>query len=141
MLPEEMGREALEGDKTIPIRETDGTFSNNIYELTGLIDPASFADTGTGSLARGDAMNQMGCNWREADKYPGSRVQGVQHIHRMLAIQKDKLPKLQIFNNCIQLARALPTAPRDRKNPEDIDDEFEIDTPSMPFATVCSGAM
>jgi hypothetical protein len=47
MLPEEMGREALEGDKTIPIRETDGTFSNNMYELTGLIDPASFADTGT----------------------------------------------------------------------------------------------
>jgi terminase large subunit-like protein len=127
MLPEEMGREALEGDKTIPIRETDGTFSNNMYELTGLIDPASFADTGTGSPARGNAMNQMGCNWREAEKYPGSRVQGVQHVHRMLAIQKDGLPKLQIFNNCIQLCRALPTAPRDRKNPEDIDDEFEID--------------
>jgi hypothetical protein len=132
MLPEVFARLVLEGDATIVIRDRAGNTGDSRYDqLSGIIDSASFAQTGqsnNGAMAipRGAAMNNLGCQWRGADKYPGSRVHGVQHIHRMLSIQPDKLPKLQIFNNCVQLCRALPTAPRDDRNPEDIDDAFEL---------------
>jgi hypothetical protein len=109
------------------IRRFDGQLESNPHPLDGIIDPSTFADTGSGAPPRGNAMNTLGCKWRPADKYPGSRVHGVQHIHRMLAIQEDKLPKLQIFRDCINLCRALPTAPRDRNNAEDIDPDFELD--------------
>ena len=45
----------------------------------------------------------------------------------MLALQEDGLPKLQIFNNCITLIKALPSAPRSATEPEDIDGSFELD--------------
>jgi hypothetical protein len=45
----------------------------------------------------------------------------------MLAPQKDGWPKLVIFESCRTLVKALPTAPRDENNPEDIDSEFELD--------------
>jgi hypothetical protein len=54
-------------------------------------------------------------------------VQGVQNIHRMLALQADGLPKLQIFNNCVTLIKALPSATRDPAEPDDIDGNFEFD--------------
>jgi hypothetical protein len=127
MLPEEMARLVLERDKMLLIEEPDGSVHELGHTLEGLIDPASFANTGTGAPARGDAMNKLGTRWRAADKYSGSRVHGIHHIHRMLAAQKDGWPKLVIFETCQQLARALPTAPRDAHNPEDIDPEFELD--------------
>jgi Terminase large subunit, T4likevirus-type, N-terminal len=132
MLPEEFARLVLEGDSTIIIRDRAGnTFPSRYDQLSGIIDSASFAQTGQSlngaiALPRGDRMNSLGCRWRPADKYSGSRVHGVQHIHHMLAIQPDGLPKLQIFNNCVNLCRALPAAPRDRTNAEDVDDEFEL---------------
>jgi Terminase large subunit, T4likevirus-type, N-terminal len=133
MLPEEFGRLVLEGDASIIVRDRHGNTGPSRYDqLSGIIDSASFAQTGQQSLngamaiPRGDVMNNLGCRWRPADKYSGSRVHGVQHIHHMLAIQGDGLPKLQIFNNCVNLCRALPAAPRDRHNAEDVDDEFEL---------------
>jgi hypothetical protein len=132
MLPEVFARLVLEGDATIIIRDRAGNTGPSRYDqLSGIIDSASFAQTGqslNGAMVipRGDCMNSLGCRWRPADKYAGSRVHGVQHIHHMLAIQPDGLPKMQIFNNCVNLARALPTAPRERNNSEDVDDEFEL---------------
>ena len=127
MLPEEMAREILTRDKNLLIEEPDGTVHEHERTCEGLIDPASFANTGTGAPARGDAMNKLGTKWKPAEKYSGSRVHGIQHIHRMLAAQKDGWPKLVVFESCRILAKALPTAPRDDKNPEDIDPEFELD--------------
>jgi hypothetical protein len=66
-------------------------------------------------------------DWDPADKGAHSRVPGVQNIHRMLALQDDFLPKMQIFNNCVTLIKALPTAPRDPSDPEDIDGNWELD--------------
>jgi len=127
MLPEEMARLVAERDRSLLIEEADGQMHEYDHGLDGLIDPASFANTGTGAPARADAMNKLGCRWRAAEKYPGSRVHGIQHIHRMLALQKDGWPKLVIFESCRMLIKAVPTAPRDDKNPEDIDPEFELD--------------
>jgi hypothetical protein len=127
MLPEEMAKLVIERDRTLLVEDAYGNVSEHNRTLEGLIDPASFANTGTGAAARGEAMNKLGCKWRPADKYSGSRVHGIQHIHRMLAKQKDGWPKLVIFESCRTLVKALPTAPRDDKNPEDIDSEFELD--------------
>jgi hypothetical protein len=127
MLPEEMAERVLARDKTMLIEDAYGVTSEHNRILDGVIDPASFANTGTGAAARGDAMNKLGCKWKPAEKYSGSRVHGIQHIHRMLAPQKDGWPKLVIFESCKTLVKALPTAPRDDKNPEDIDPEFELD--------------
>jgi len=129
MLPEVFAQRVKEGDQSIVIKHVAGEREANPHSLTGMIDPSTFADTGSGAPARGNSMNALGCNWKPADKYPGSRVHGVQHIHRMLAVQDDGLPKLQVFSNCVNLARALPTAPRDRNNAEDTDPEFELDHP------------
>lgn len=126
MLPEEMANKTLERDYALTIMGPGEIPSVNQDELTGIIDPASFADTGTGATPRGMAMNKLGCSWRPAVKYQGSRVHGVQHIHRMLAPAKDGLPKLQVFESCRKLIKALPTVPRDKDNPEDVDDEFEM---------------
>jgi len=127
MLPEEMAQAVLERDRTLLLEEADGSRHEHGLTLEGLIDPASFANTGTGAPARADAMNKLGCKWRPAEKYSGSRVHGIQHIHRMLATQADGWPKLVVYESCRTLAKALPTAPRDDKNPEDIDPEFELD--------------
>ena len=127
MLPEEMAGLVVERDKTILIEDAYGAVNECGRTLDGLIDPASFANTGTGSPARAEAMNKLGCKWRPAEKYSGSRVHGIQHIHRMLAPQKDGWPKLVIFESCKTLIKALPTAPRDERNPEDVDPEFELD--------------
>ena len=127
MLPEAFAQKTKLGDSLITIKHLNGQREANGHPLDGIIDPSTFADTGSGAPPRGNAMNTLGCKWRPADKYPGSRVHGVQHIHRMLAIQGDGLPMLQIFNSCVNLCRALPTAPRDRNNAEDTDSEFELD--------------
>jgi hypothetical protein len=127
MLPEEMAQLTLTRDKELLMEDPYGNVGEYGQTLEGIIDPASFANTGTGAPARGDAMNKLGCKWRPAEKYSGSRVHGIQHIHRMLAAQKDGWPKLVICENCRTLVKALPTAPRDERNPEDIDPEFELD--------------
>lgn len=125
MLPEAMAARILHRDKHIAIMNYGQIPGENANSVVGIIDPASFANTGTGAAARGEAMNKMGCQWRPAEKYQGSRVHGVQHIHRLLAPTKDGKPKLVIFESCKTLIKAIPTVPRDEKNPEDIDDEFE----------------
>lgn len=127
MLPEEMAKLVMERDRALLIEEPYGDVHENTHSLEGLIDPATFANTGTGAPARGDAMNKLGCKWKPAEKYAGSRIHGIQHIHRMLATQKDGWPKLVIFESCRMLVKALPTAPRDPDNPEDVDPEFELD--------------
>ena len=126
MLPEDMAQRVKRRDKSIATMATGAIPGINEHTLAGLIDPSSFADTGTGAPARGNAMNKMGCYWRPAEKYPGSRIHGIQHIHRILSDGKDGKPRLQIFEGCRILIKALPTVPRDPDDPEDTDDEFEL---------------
>jgi hypothetical protein len=127
MLPEEFANRVLDADRRIPVRCPDGTEGENDRTVKGVLDSSAFADTGTGSIARGHQMRRLNCQWDPADKGAHSRVQGVQNIHRMLALQDDGMPKLQIFNNCVTLIKALPSAPRSATGPEDIDGSFELD--------------
>jgi hypothetical protein len=127
MLPEEMAERTLKRDRELMIKYPDGEIRAHGETLSGILDPASWADTGSGAPSRGDAMKKLGCKWEPALKPTGARVAGVQHIHRLLAIQPDGLPKLQIFDNCVNLLKAIPTAPRDPDNSEDIHPEFSED--------------
>jgi hypothetical protein len=127
MLPQEMARRVLERDRTLLIAEPSGQTREHGASLSGLIDAASFADPGNGAPSRGKLMNTMGCGWRPVEKPPGSRVAGIQAIMQHLGEScPDGGPRLKIFESCKVLCEALPSAPRDESNPEDVAD-FELD--------------
>jgi hypothetical protein len=126
LLPEVAAQEIVRRDAEIWRRDPYGEASLNTERITGVIDSAAYADTGTGALPRGNVMNKFGCGWEPCKKYPGSRIHRIQHLHRLLALQKDGWPNLIVFNTCPVLLKALPAAPRDSVNSEDIDDGFGL---------------
>ncbi len=122
MLPDEMARLVNERDRSIRIEDPGGNVHTHDKPLEGAIDSSAFANTGTGALARGDRMKQLGCKWRAVHKDSDSRSRGVQRLHELLKTNlKDGLPQLQVFSSCENLVKAIPTAPRDEERPEDID--------------------
>ncbi|MEO5721658.1 MAG: hypothetical protein ABIR71_09335 [Chthoniobacterales bacterium] len=92
--------------------------------MRGVIDSASFADTGLGG-GRGDQMNKLGCRWRPSEKGPGSRLAGKALIHARLALRSDAKPGLVVFRACRNLIRTLPALPYSKSNPEDISGNCE----------------
>ncbi len=94
--------------------------------VTGLMDSAAFADTGQAEISRGDQMKRLGLKIRPVDKWPGSRKDRAQNLHRLLAENPKcphKLPALRVFKGlCPNLIRTLPILPRDDKKPEQVGD-------------------
>jgi hypothetical protein len=93
--------------------------------LDGEIDSASFADTGMGG-GRADQMNALGCRWSPCEKGPGSKLAGIAQIQARLALKKDGLPGLIVFNTCRNLIRTLPSLVYSRVHPELVDDSCEL---------------
>ncbi len=87
--------------------------------MKGVIDSASFADTGLGG-GRGDQMNKLGCKWEPSVKGSGSRLAGKALIHARLALRSDGKPGLVVFKTCHNLLRTLPSLPYDKTHPEDV---------------------
>jgi len=54
-----------------------------------------------------------------------ARTHGWSLLDEKLRIQKDGLPRFLVYDTCRDLIRTLPSAPRDKKNPEDIDTHSE----------------
>ena len=71
-------------------------------------------------------MQVIGVNWRRADKSAGSRKAGWSLIIQKLknAVTKEG-PGLYFFENCTHSKRLIPVTPRDEKDMDDIDTEFE----------------
>ena len=93
--------------------------------ITGICDTSAFANVGLGQ-SRAAVMDQLGGGWRPATKGPGSRVQGIQSIYRLLrGSARDGGPALMFFSRCERLIEILPTLPRSRYDPEDIDSNAE----------------
>jgi hypothetical protein len=90
------------------------------HNLRGVIDSASFADTGMG--ARGDVMNKLGCRWQPVEKYPGSRLAGLSAIHSRLALRDGgRSTGLRIFSDrCPNLVRELTSLVYSTTRPEEI---------------------
>lgn len=49
------------------------------------------------------------------------RLAGVSEVKRLLRTQRDKKPRLLVYNTCTELIRTLPTLPRSKTHPEDVD--------------------
>ena len=111
-------------DRSIPVDLGDGEVIDNDMPLDGVIDSASFADTGMGG-GRADQMNALGCKWKAAEKGAGSRLAGIAAVHARLALKRDGRPGLIVFSTCRDLIRTLPAMVYSRTHPEDIDDSCE----------------
>ena len=73
-----------------------------------------------------DKMAAMGVHWTEANKSPGSRINGWGLMREMFKGAKSKeKPGLYIFNNCRQFIRTIPVLPRDDKKTEDVNSASE----------------
>jgi hypothetical protein len=126
LLPEVMANRVIERDKAILRKYPSGEIYDNGEVLQGIIDSASDADTGTGAPSRMRTMNRLEANWRPCSKGAGSRVFRIQYLHRLLALDKDGLPKTIFFDTCRMAIRAVPSVPRSDRNPEDVADGFPL---------------
>ena len=88
------------------------------FSVSGVLDTAAWAKTGTTGPTVGEALIRAGHKLRRADK---NRVQGKIQIHEFLKITDSGRPKLQIFNTCPNLIRELQGIPLSKTNPEDVD--------------------
>lgn len=128
LLPGQLAERTLAKDAAIPIDYGDEVALNDA-EVYGIMDSASFADTGTGQKSRGSQMNELGTNWRPVEKPKNSRVMRVQAMHQALAPNpKERLlpdgtypPMLRFFPSCTEAVRTIPKLPISNLNPEDID--------------------
>ena len=88
------------------------------YSVSGVLDTAAWARTGTTGPTVGESLVRAGHKLRPADK---NRVQGKIQIHEFLKVQDNGRPRLQIFNSCPNLIRELQSIPLSKTNPEDVD--------------------
>jgi len=88
------------------------------FSVSGVLDTAAWARTGTTGPTVGEALIRAGHKLRRADK---NRIQGKIQIHEFLKVRENGRPKLQIFNTCPNLIRELQSIPLSKTNPEDVD--------------------
>ena len=88
------------------------------FSVSGVLDTAAWANTGTTGPTVGEALIRAGHKLRRADK---NRIQGKIQMHEFLKIRENGRPKLQIFNTCPNLIRELQSIPLSKTNPEDVD--------------------
>ena len=91
---------------------------NDPFAVSGVLDTAAWARTGTTGPTVGEALILAGHKLRKADK---NRIQGKIQIHEYLKVQPNGRPKLQIFSTCPNLIKELQSIPMDRTKPEDVD--------------------
>ncbi len=71
-------------------------------------------------------MSDNGIDWIEADKSPGSRINGLQLVRDMLEnSSRDEGPGLYFMDNCLAALATIPVLPRDEDNMDDVDTDAE----------------
>ena len=86
--------------------------------VSGVLDSAAWARTGTTGPTVGEALTMAGHKLRRADK---NRIQGKIQVHERLKLNPKGRPRLQIFKSCPNLIRELQGIPVDANKPEDVD--------------------
>lgn len=134
MLPEDFARRVKAIDNRIMRVRSDGEKEPNALPISGILDSAAFSNTGTGSVPRGNALNQLGLMFRPCEKWQGCRAAYVKHFHRMLAPnprtpidgkEGEFWPNLRVFTHCTEFIKRIPNLPRDPRDPETIDEDAE----------------
>ena len=71
-------------------------------------------------------MSDNGVDWVEADKSPGSRINGLQLVRDMLEnSSRGEGPGLYFMDNCTSTLATVPVLPRDEDKMDDVDTEAE----------------
>lgn len=81
----------------------------------------------TDNVSIGQNMAKAGVHWLKADKRAGSRKNGWELIRsRLEAVANDEdKPGIYVFENCRDFIRTVPSLPRDKRDPDDIDTDAE----------------
>ena len=125
-------RQANVGLEMTPVQIADGILEREEDEIRENIKIIRTADPAIFDKSRGDSVaDQMapgfmgrhrGVLFNRGDH---SRIPGLMQVHERLRFDKDGRPKLQIFSNCKEFIRTVPTLPYSTKKPEDIDSDAE----------------
>lgn len=111
-----LGIAKREEDMGIRARVMPGPADSQIFQLDD--EGRSIAST----------MLKYEVSFVAADKRPGSRVTGWAALWGMLKARADmdkEAPWLVVFEMCRQFIRTVPTLPRDKRKPDDVDTESE----------------
>lgn len=106
----------------------DGVFRGRV--LDGPADHNIFQKTDGSSLS--EQWRAKGIHWQPADKAPGSRRNRWLQLRDRLSASREspmERPGLFVFDRCREFVRLFPAAPRDQRNPEDIDPNYEDHIP------------
>jgi hypothetical protein len=106
------------------IKDIEGVFPFAVRP--GPADSSIF-DTVNGTCLAED-MARLGVAWLRANKSPGSRLLGLEHLRRRLgAGLKTPMeePGLFVFDTCRHFIRTVPILPRDCRRPDDVDTQAE----------------
>tara|TARA_R110000764_G_scaffold16871_4_gene46726 strand:+ start:315 stop:1760 length:1446 start_codon:yes stop_codon:yes gene_type:complete len=110
--------------KRVLAMESDNPLFKKHRVHAGPADSAIYTVENGHSIA--DDMKAVGVSWRRADKSAGSRVAGWQVVIQMLKNATNKEDEgLYFFSSCEHSQRLIPVTPRDDKNMDDIDTDFE----------------
>lgn len=88
--------------------------------ITGIADPAIFADSGSESVAV--LMEREGVYFDRGDH---ERVNGKMQLHHRMAFDENGVPMLYVFNTCKHFIRTVPNLVYDEADVEDIDTDGE----------------
>lgn len=130
MVSSEIAAEILEREETmyengLVTKINPGPADTNIFNSDPIV-----------GISLADDMEAVGVKWERADKSPGSRKTGWQHIRKRLKASLPKLdangraipmedPGLFIFNTCPQWIRTVPVLPRMESDTDDVDTKAE----------------
>ena len=86
-------------------------------QITGVADPAIFADQGSGSTVA-SLMAKNGVYYNKGDN---ARLSGKMQYHSRLAFDEDGLPMYYVFKSCKDYIRTMPNLVYSMVDVEDID--------------------
>lgn len=121
------GIREIEKKAGIEGRVSDGPADTSIFNVE---NGNSIARDMQRTIYFSDGKKSEGIYWMRADKRPGSRILGWEHMRARLINSKPKagareFAGLFIFDHCTHFLRTIPVLSRCEKNPDDIDPQSE----------------
>lgn len=91
------------------------------YHISERIADSAIFSSKVHSIA--DDFEECGINFSPCNKAPGSRINSINLFRNRLigSLERKDSPGIFWFDTCRNSIRTIPTLPRDRKNPDDID--------------------
>lgn len=95
------------------------------YEISQRIADSAIFSSKARSTA--DEFEDAGICFEPCNKAPGTRLIAANLFRSMLfgALERMEKPGIFFFSTCVHCIRTIPTLPRDRKNPDDVDSKAE----------------